>query len=99
MREEVAGDRLIRAVLEFDAGEIGVILDGHAAVDGGDAVHEHVGGQLVFRGVLRQVILVANVADELLGHVFKRDNAVGAAVFINHHSQMNAAFAQQRQAR
>ena len=38
---------------------------------------------------LRQVVFVADVADQFLGHVFQRDDAVGAAVFVDYHGQVN----------
>ena len=97
--EEIAGDGLVRAVLQFDAGQIGEVLDGHARVDGGDAAHEC--GLLLalaarFAG---QVVFVADVADELFGHVLQRHDAVGAAVLVDDHGQVDAALAQQFEAR
>ena len=62
-------------------------LDGHARVNGGDAAHEC--GLLLalaarFAG---QVVFVADVADELFGHVLQRHDAVGAAVLVDDHAR------------
>ena len=94
MSEEIPGDRLIRAVLEFDAGQIGEILDRHAAVDGRHAIDERgVRCGLAILG-FRQIVFVVDVADQLLGHILKRHNAVRAAVLVNDHGEMNTTFAQ-----
>ena len=98
MRQEIAGNRLVRAVFQLDTGQISEILNRHTTFDGGHAIDES-GAFCAFAALfLRQVVFVADVADQFLGHVFQRDDAVGAAVFVDHHGQVNASFAQQLKA-
>ena len=91
MRQEIASNRLVRTVFQLNTGQIGEILNRHAAFDRGDAIDESGAFRAFATLFLRQVVFVADVADQFLGHVFQRDDAVGTAIFVDDHRQMNAA--------
>ena len=97
--QEVSGDRLIRAVLQLDAGQIGEVLNGHAGFDRGHAIDERGAGGAFAALLAGQIVLIANIAHKLLGHILKRHDAVRAAVLVDDHGQMDAALTQQFQAR
>ena len=97
MSHHIPSQCLVGAIIEFNAGQFMEIIKRYAAV--------HINGTVMECGAhgagcgLRQIVFVANVAHELFGHVFQSHDAIGAAVFVDDHRKMNAAFAQHRQAR
>ena len=95
MRQEIAGNRLIRAILKLDTSQISEILNRHTTFDSGDAIDERGTLRALAALLLRQIIFVANIADQLLRHILQRDDAVGAAIFVDDHRQMNATLTQQ----
>ena len=91
MRQKIAGNRLVRAVLKLDTGQISEILNRHTTFDSGDAIDERSTFRAFATLLLRQIVFVANIADQLLRHILQRDDAVGTAIFVDDHRQMNAA--------
>ncbi len=71
--------------------QIGEILNRHAAFDRGDAIDKRGTFRAFAAFLFRQIIFVANIADQFFGHILQRDDAVGAAIFVDDHRQMNAA--------
>lgn len=77
--------RLIGALGEQDAGDIGEILQV------GAGVHQLGFMQLHHGMVLIPVVFIPDLPDQFLQQIFKGDQAVGAAVFIHHHGNVVAA--------
>ena len=95
VRQEIAGNRLVRAILKLNTGQISEILNRHTTFDSGDAIDERGTLRALAALFLRQIVFVANVADQLLRHILQRDDAVGTAIFVDDHRQMNATLTQQ----
>jgi hypothetical protein len=79
--DDVAGDRLVTAVLELYPGCPCEVLQAGAAVHARRVARGHVVGT---------VVLVSDLADELFHQVFEGDDAVGAAVLVHHDGQVHA---------
>src|SRR5215472_9148081 len=82
--EQESGHGLIGPVRQFDAGLLGEVVEVH------QAVHLKFAGPQPTRRVSLDVILVLDVADELLDEVFERDDASGAAVLVNDDRKVGA---------
>ena len=89
LRHQIAGERvdLFRRIadVECDADRRGDVAETRASIGDERSVEltDH-GGQFVL------VMLVGDVADNLLDDVLHRNEAVGAAVFVHHQRQMDA---------
>ncbi len=79
---EQAADRVDIVILELDAEQVAEFVDGHPRRDPEPAVAEVFGiGHLA-------VVLVGDVADELLDEVLERDQPGDAAVLVDHHCEV-----------
>ena len=78
---------------QLQAGELGDLVQVQLAVDLDRAADQPL------RSSSRRVVLVADVADDLLDEVLERDDAVGTAVLVDHDREMVAFAAHLRQRR
>ena len=89
----VAGDRLVRALGQLDTRLLGEVVQAEQAVDVEVPALQPPGV-----GVLR-VVLIPDLADELFDQVLEGDDAGGAAVLIDDHSDVLAGASQLGQRR
>ena len=80
--EQVPGHGLVRALGQIDAGLLGEVVQVQQAVDL-DLAAAQLPGLL-----LLDVVLVVDLADQLLDEVLERDDARGAAVLVHHDGQV-----------
>ena len=87
------GRGLVRALVQLDAGELLEVGQVEQTVD------LHLAGEQPPSGRPRDVVLVADVADDLLDQVLEGDDAVGAAVLVDDDGEVLAGPAHLRQRR
>jgi len=83
-REHVARDGLVGSLRQPDRGLLGELVQVEQAVHLDFALRQLGGGRLA------RVVLVPDVADELLDQVLEGDDARGAAVLVDHDRQVDA---------
>ena len=88
--DDEAGHRLVRALGQLEAGAVLEVLEVEQAVDLDVAVDQRA------RGLLGDVVLVVDVADDLLDQVLEGDDAVGAAVLVDDDGEVVALAAHLR---
>ena len=88
--DDEAGHRLVRTLGQLQAGAVLEVLEVEQAVDLDVAVEQRA------RGLLGDVVLVVDVADDLLDQVLEGDDAVGAAVLVDHDREVVALAAHLR---